>query len=255
MSYKQLRFGTHEVEYLEFGKRNKDVLMFLHGFGLQPKIYERFLEQLGKQYHVIAPKMYGLNCSSDRMCSIKEYVKKTLAFVSTLKIRRFSVAGHSLGGAVAINMAAQCPSVKRVIGINPVLPTVHHWSWFYPKVHLMNLREIFGAAGGLNSMIFGLKIPLPFAFNIFRNPVASYRLVKEISKFDYANLKVSQPTLILFGESDEFFALEGETTKKIKKCIPKVRIQRLGKIFNHNWLIFYPRTATLKVTGFLNGKK
>lgn len=255
VEYKHVKLGNHPIEYLEFGRKNKEVLIFLHGFGLKPKIYEQFLEQMGKKYHVIAPKMYGLNCcSGNKKCSIKNYVELTKEFLTKLRIQKCSIAGHSLGGIIALYIAAQSGKVRRVVGINPVLPTSHHWSWFYPKVHFMNLRELFGAAGGWNSMRFGLKIPIPFAFNIFRNPKSSYRLVKEISNFDYAHLKVKQPTLILFGESDEFFAMGGETTKKIKKSIPKIRIQRLGKVFNHNWLIFYPRTAAFKITGFLNGK-
>src|SRR4051812_5878814 len=57
-----LNTGRFETFYCEAGQENKEVLLFLHGSGPGANSisnWQHILPELAKEYHVIAPDMYG----------------------------------------------------------------------------------------------------------------------------------------------------------------------------------------------------
>ena len=79
---------------------------------------------------------------------------------------------------------------------------------------------------------------------------ASIDTVKDIRNFTYSNIAVTQPTLILYGEKDEFFNLDDRIKEHIKCSFAHLTIKRLNKL-NHDWPVFYPKLADQEIRDFI----
>jgi len=99
-------------------------------------------------------------------------------------------------------------------------------------------------------VLFGNSILLTSLFNLLKDKGASIDIVSDIAHFTYHAMHVTQPTLILYGEKDEFFLLNKKITEQIKGAFKKVTIKRLGRM-NHDWLIFYPELAIQEISDFM----
>ncbi len=247
-NYRTQKAGKENIRYLHQG--SGEPLFFLHGFGFRPSYYLPLLNLLAERFEIISPAMYGINYLNGQPVTIDEYADLTLSFCSSLKVDYHCVTGHSLGGAVAFRIADKVSEQFCLIGINPVLPVDYGILGFTVRTIYKNLRESLGIAGGLKAMLFGNSILVSSLFNLLKDKGSSIDIVSDIRSFTYHTLQVTQPTLILYGERDEFFTLDEKITGQIKGAFKKATIKRLGKM-NHDWLIFYPELAVREINGFV----
>jgi pimeloyl-ACP methyl ester carboxylesterase len=93
------------TRWVEIGEG--DPLVFLHGWGLTPRVYVRALAPLCRAgIRVIAPELH------DRR--VDDAVGTVAAFLDSLGLERPAfVMGHSLGGGVAIRLASTRPDLVR----------------------------------------------------------------------------------------------------------------------------------------------
>jgi pimeloyl-ACP methyl ester carboxylesterase len=99
--------GGARTRWLEAGEG--DPLLFLHGWGTTPRIYARAVTPLCRAgIRVIAPSLPLLPLTLDG------YADRVAAFLDTLELERPAfVMGHSLGGGIAIRLAARRPDLVR----------------------------------------------------------------------------------------------------------------------------------------------
>ena len=225
-------------------------MVFLHGFGCVPSHYLPLLNRLANQFEIIAPKMFGINYLKKQPASINEYAELALDFCSSLEVKPYGMVGHSLGSIVAFKTGDMLSENFYLVGMNPVLPVDYDLFGFIARAIYKNTRESLGITGGFRAVRFGNTIP-PFALiNLLRNVSASIDTVKDIRNFTYHNMAVMQPTLILYGEKDEFFSLDGRIKEHIKCSFAQLTIKRFNK-FNHDWPIFYPTLADQEIRDFI----
>lgn len=246
--YRTQKVGQENIRYLHKGSGKP--LVFLHGFGFRLSYYSSLLNLLAENFEIIAPEMYGINYLKGQPISIDEYAELTLGFSLSLGVEHHYIVGHSLGGAVAFTMGDTVSKQSYLIGINPVLPVEYGLLGFAVRAVYKNIRESLGITGGLRAIRFGNTTPILSLFNLLRNRCASIYTVSDIRNFTYHNMNVIQPTLILYGEKDEFFDLDKKVTEQIKGSFKQVTIKRLSKL-NHDWLIFYPKLATREICNFV----
>lgn len=88
------------------------VLLLLHGSGSSLEGFERVAALLSRSCTVVRPDLPGFGRTgprSDRDYRIEAYVTTMAAFMATLDVERYSVAGNSLGGNIAWNLALRHP--------------------------------------------------------------------------------------------------------------------------------------------------
>ncbi|MCX5042591.1 alpha/beta hydrolase [Aldersonia sp. NBC_00410] len=119
-------------------------LLLIHGIGDSSAIWADLVPHLAKDYTVIAPDLLG-HGQSDKPrgdYSVAAYANGMRDLLAVLGIERATVVGHSLGGAVAMQMAYQFPQlVERLVlvsssgitkDVHPVLrlisvPVANEW--------------------------------------------------------------------------------------------------------------------------------
>lgn len=111
-SEQQIFVNDYKICYLEGGAKNSKALLFLHGWGVATEPYQEVINILCQRYKVIAPDLPGFGKSNGEKIdwNYDKYANLLLAFLQKLEIDRFHIVGHSLGGGVAITLAALAPT-------------------------------------------------------------------------------------------------------------------------------------------------
>lgn len=105
------------VRYADAGKGTQAVLL-LHGYLESMEVWEEFAGQLGKHYRVLRMDLpgHGFSDWGGREVISMEYMADTAAAVlESAGVEKCTVVGHSMGGYVALALAANHP--ERVEGL------------------------------------------------------------------------------------------------------------------------------------------
>ena len=99
--------GNFNIELFEKGKGSP--LVFLHGFvGTE---WNDCLEQLSKDFHVLAPRTpgFGESTDTDDLTELHDLLYVFLDTLDALGVKNAPLVGHSLGGMFAAELAAMQP--------------------------------------------------------------------------------------------------------------------------------------------------
>jgi len=111
----KLNIDGIDIAYVRRGKGNP--LVLIHGYPLDHTIWDEVVPLMEKDFDLIIPDLRGFGESgimeSDN--SILGYATDIAGLLSQLKIKKASIAGHSMGGYVALAFAREFPD--RVSGL------------------------------------------------------------------------------------------------------------------------------------------
>jgi pimeloyl-ACP methyl ester carboxylesterase len=148
------------VRYVDIGKGN--VLLLLHTIRTQLDYIEKLVPLLADRYRVIALDLPGSGHSSippDANFDEPFFRRSVIEFIERLDLRDVTIAGESIGGVLALTIAAALPDrVVRVVSLNPY-----------------DYGEKFG--GGLRRSRYGFFIAL---FAVFRSWTIETSVVLEL---------------------------------------------------------------------------
>lgn len=111
------------LHYVERGAG--EPLLLIHGLGASIFTFRRNLDDLARSVRAIAVDLAGFGGSSRcvRDCSQEAHARRLVEFMDALGIQRAHVLGHSMGGAVALRLAAGWPErVLRLVLVAPAPP-------------------------------------------------------------------------------------------------------------------------------------
>ncbi len=104
-------------------KGDGEPLLLIHGVGLNAEAWEPQIEALSATHRVIALDMpgHGGSAPPPQGASMADYVAQAIALLDALGIEKANVAGHSMGGLVALGLALEHPHrILRVAVLNSV---------------------------------------------------------------------------------------------------------------------------------------
>jgi 3-oxoadipate enol-lactonase len=136
----------HKTRSLYYRVRgNGENLLLIHGLGSSGADWEFQVRALERHFRVIVPDLPGTGYSPPFQgdFSISDCADVLWALLDHLQVSSANVAGFSLGGAVALEMALQRPqSVTRLALINTLLSyRINHWrKWLEARVPAILIR-------------------------------------------------------------------------------------------------------------------
>ncbi len=225
--------GDITVKYLEWGRPQLPKLLLLHGFADSKDGVLPYAKELSRRFHVIAPDLPGFGDSEKParvIYSLDQFESWITRFADKMHFDRFVMAGHSLGGAIAAELASKIPHrIQRLILISAagLVPT-NDGDNIYERIlnghnpfevsSYDDFREFF-------NLIFSdpHKAPLPVKNYLYMRFVANRNwyhkifldMMGDISNEDFIEARkqeqikkfeaISTPTLIVWGKYDGFF--------------------------------------------------
>jgi pimeloyl-ACP methyl ester carboxylesterase len=107
---KEVQVDDHKIAYLEGGEG--ETIVLVHGYGGDKDNWTRFAKYLTRDYHVVIPDLAGFGESSKlskENYDIENQVTRIDRFAEVLKLGKFHMAGHSMGGMIAAVYGTKYP--------------------------------------------------------------------------------------------------------------------------------------------------
>lgn len=114
MTYNTIKVDGYDIFYREAGAKNKEVILFLHGFPSSSHMYRNIMAELSSKYHVIAPDYPGFGLSDCPSTKEFNYTFDNIAlimehFIDKLAIKKLNLYMQDYGGPVGYRIAAKRP--------------------------------------------------------------------------------------------------------------------------------------------------
>ncbi len=249
---KQVSVEGINISYIDEGEGTP--LVLVHGIPTSSFLWRDMIEELSAHGRIIAPDLPGFGFSDpphDGDYTISNYASLLEAFLEALDLEQATLICHDYGGPIVLTYALRNPKkYQRLI----ILDTFLHndlppWPLSYKIAKVWPFGEIFMALSGKSIARSALEVGVIDKARISEGIVQRYyipdgnpdKLNKTMLgtlRVDYRsdlefiekNLRtIEKPTLILWGESDEYLPLYlGERIQKDIKDSKMVIIPNCG---------------------------
>jgi len=231
MEEKFVKIDGYKIRYLESGTSNR-TLVLLHGLGASAERWEYVIPLLNKNHNVIALDLIGFGHSDKPSVDYTtEFFSKFLFdFLNHLGIEKTNIVGSSLGGQIAAECAASYKdTIGKLVLVSPSgmmkqsTPSLDAYimAALYPTTE--NAKTAYALMTGstqkdVSHIIddFIKRMSLPNAKMAFMSTILGLKNSNVITKL----LKISIPTLIIWGELDPVIPIKYADTfvSSIRDC-------------------------------------
>lgn len=239
LDLKQVQVEDFTIPYLEGGQG--ETVFLIHGFQSNKDIWARFAGQLTNQYHVVAidlPAHGDSNIRMDKRYTIPEQARIVAATMDRLQLTQpVHVVGHSMGGAIAAQLAATAPThVKTLMLMNAAGVEAPQPSGLMRELEKGKNPLIVRNKDDYEAMLaFTMSdapyIPFPMVNELTREAVAREPIATHI----FADLRspenpkaqdilprVTAPVLVLWGDEDK--VVDVSSTEVFCKWLPRCEV-------------------------------
>lgn len=249
------------MHYIERGSGPAVVL--IHGFGGHTYSYRHLIPELAKGHRVVAVDLKGSGYSGRPRTgdySLGEQARLVLRLMDTLGVDRASVVGHSLGGEVAMRIAANWPDrVERLvlaasvsgdrIPTLPVTPLIRPFLWFFSRLFGCWLfrRMYYDKRKATKEVLENYRRPLRIkgTNNAVYQTLRDGRREKPVE-----SSKIIHPVLILWPSHERI--LPRRTLNRLRKRFPRAEVVTIDRA-GHLLLEEQPEATNAAIHRFLTG--
>ena len=142
MAVKEVKYGgkIYRISYEIVNPANKDVALFLHGWGANKEIMKKAFGAYFKDFRHVYVDMPGFGASSMHgALATKDYAKIIKSFLDELGANPKIIFGHSFGGKVATLLNPEYIALLSSAGIVAKKPL-----WVRFKIALFKFLKLFG---------------------------------------------------------------------------------------------------------------
>lgn len=238
------------VAYVDEGK-GKETILFIHGLGSYLPAWKKNIEGLKDSYRCIAIDLpgYGKSSKSQVVGDINFYSDVVKDFIKQKKLKNIILAGHSMGGQIALTVSIQSPElVDKLILVDPAgferfSKSQKEWFKKVMKPELIKNTSEVNIRSNIEKNFYKFPKDAEFMvydrvamrdakdFGLYCNVIVQ-SVIGMLDQPVYDSLEtISQETLIFFGENDNLIPnkfLNPVTTKDIAlKGAEKIRNSKL----------------------------
>lgn len=260
---------------LEAGEGNGPPLVLLHDFMTSHLEFDDVIDDLAQRFHVIAPDLPGFGESEKPSPAryaygIETFSEATADLVAAFGLGRASVIGHSMGGAVALTLAADHHElVQRLVLVDALCyPFPLSLKARLPLIPILGsilFKQLYGR--GLFRAYFrddvfshGAELPLERIdafYDLFNAPSAresAYAVLCAVLDTRAVVARVTRvrtPTLVVWGREDRIFPFT--SGQRLVREVHGAQLEIMGT--GHSPHEERPEDFVALVTQFLEGKR
>jgi pimeloyl-ACP methyl ester carboxylesterase len=237
--HRRAQVGSVEIFYQVFGRG--EPLVLLHGLSGSGRWWSRNIDALARHFRVYVVDLVGFGASGNgQRFVLREAAGSIAQWMVQIGIRRAAVVGHSMGGHIAADLAAEFPErVERLVLVDPaVLPLDPN----YTQHTIGMLREA-------RQMQLDF-LPILLSDALRAGPRTIWQAANELLQTDLRPklARISAPTLVIWGENDALLPLAfGKQLRRYLRYEELVVIKGAG----HNPMWDRPRAFNQIITEFL----
>jgi len=229
-----------KIAYIDCGNKDKEPIIFIHGLANYLWVWKWNVAELQEKYRCIAIDLPGNGFSSrgNYPYSMQFFAALILEFMDTLKLSNVSLAGHSMGGQIALQVALlQGSRINKLILSAPAgfeYYSFHDATLFKSAIAFGNFiaMDETHIMQSINSSFYSnTKIASEIISDlnsiIKHNDRIQYRRMMELcidsmldTQIFHQLKKIANKTLVFFGENDQLIPnrfLHPVSTKEIAK--------------------------------------
>jgi len=218
LTKKEIKIDDHNIVYLEGGKG--PTILLLHGYTGSKDNWLMFAPYLTKDYHVVIPDIPGYGESSmieKDSYNISNQMQRLHKFVQAIELKKFHIAGNSMGGGYAGAYAVRYPDEIISLGLfdaggvmfsgNSVVKTIKEEGENPFLIRDSNEMQRMIAILYVNPP----SLPYPIKKVMTQTAIANRQFYEKEAKEVFPDLyslekylpKIKAPTLILWGDQDK----------------------------------------------------
>jgi len=251
------------IHYIERGS-GPVAAVLIHGFLGHTYSFRYLIPELAKDQRVVAVDLKGSGYSGRPKkgdYSLTEQARLVIRLMDKLGIDRASVVGHSLGGEVAMRLAANWPAraEKLVLAASvsgdriptlPVTPLIKPVLWLIGRLfgRLIFRRQFYDPRKATKEVLEAYRRPL----RIKGTGHAAYQTLRDMRREKAVDSsRISPPVLILWASSERI--LPRWVLSRLRKRFPKAKVVTIERA-GHLLLEEQPEQANRAVKSFLEGR-
>jgi pimeloyl-ACP methyl ester carboxylesterase len=240
-----------------------DAAVLIHGFLGHTFSFRHLIPELAKDHRVVAVDLKGFGYSgrlekSDH--SLTEQARLVSRLMDNLGIDHATVVGHSLGGEVAMRMAANHPErVEKLvlaasvsgdrIPMLRVTPLIKPFLWLLGRIFGRRIfrRQFYNPRKATKEIYDGYRGPL----RIKGTGDSVYQTIRDGQREKRVDTTgITQPVLILWASHERI--LPRFTLSRLQKRFPRAEVQTIDRA-GHLLLEEQPEAANTAIRRFLTG--
>lgn len=194
----QVRMGASTIYYETVGAGPP--LMLVHGLAASSRWWVKNVQALGQHFQLYMLDLIGFGRSrTGQRFSLDEAARCLIQWMDQLKLEKMSIVGHSMGGRIAAELAADFPNrVDRLVLIDsPILPFQHGYT-----------KQIWGMARALRHFSRDF-LPVLIGDTLQAGSLNVLRIGRQLLLTDRSHklAAIQAPTLIIWGDQDTIVPL------------------------------------------------
>ena len=272
LTSKTVHVGEVTWSYSEGGSKDKPTLLLIHGLDTNRDSWNQVAHMLTQNYHVVIPDLPGSGNTKvplDFDFSIPNLSEQLRLFVETTRIQNnLHVAGHSLGGSVALFYASEYNFDTKslfLMGASGIFQS-NHTQYAKNPIYLKQL--LVAQPGDLNFVMKKAMVNQPFIPEVRKKLQEQmliaqstemskvitqiYKLNQQYTISSFKNLlkSIDAPTLILWGKQDQIvnFEVANELKSSIRRAQQPIILNNVG----HMPILEAPERVTQSYLDFLS---
>ncbi len=272
LTTKTLRVGDVVWAYSEGGDKTKPTVLLIHGLASSRDTWNNVAKSLTPYYHVIIPDLPlagNTQVPANFDLSVPNVTEQLRRFIEAAHIQdNLNIAGHSLGGTIAMFYASQYPFDTKSLLLMSTGGIFKNNNTNYLKNPIYLKQLLITQKGDLNFVLNKVMFNQPFTASIIKEEqekifiARSAETAKIINQIDALNrlytpmtfttmLKnIEAPTMIMWGQQDQIINVEvaNELKSTLKRPTEPVILNRVG----HMPLLEAPERVAENYLAFLN---
>lgn len=218
------------------------------GFGYESRFYSdpSYVDTLSdKGFGLLIPQISARHEIGSRPITIDDHAELLSCFLEEASRRNdlseFYLSGHSFGGAIALEYAAENPvGLKGVVAMNTCIPVDHGIVKHMMNYCRLSLDDLLGKEKNMRDKL------LPYMDNLLRLGSDAFSIVDEIVNYKIDRNALEMPGLAVHSKNDRLYNL----TYDVCKQFDDIGVGIMEVDANHNWCISHPKQAAELVSAF-----